>query len=617
MRDLFFSECRRFRNAALIFAAVHLLLQLFVNRLFDLLQMRYQPHMIALALYLLAALAFAMVQFGTYRQPSRWLWLLHRPLRPLAIFGAIAAASGALIAFAVGLPALLTVFATDCFSSRVVDLRHYLLVLELVLLTMTAWLAGSYVILNGRRSAIVVLLLPLLMMAHLASGYVMLLPSVLCLALMVYIACATFKPDRAAPPTGAALMATALPLQLGFYFALIWAGSLMFQNLQMLAGVHPLNRPVPPAGGFTEATRFEGPALLQSGLAASLDPAAPQWRRQVALTEVANFEATIQQYPVRHALSNLDTLGFVDEARHIEWTFSHDSMLFHGRDIYTLQERGVMGKHGAGDRTPFSAVPMLADAGHLLLPQELLVRDAASGAIRTLLTLQAPETLAREPVEVGELLYVITNERLIAYAKPAPGAPPAMLQERYSVALPDGFSGLDRIDIAGLLDGALISFNFGRHMVDGAGEASQVILLVDGAGKSREVARRILAHDFPALFEHHDWWISPLLYQVLAVPEALLDKGRILERGKTSYTNPFERSRPAAAWIAALAAALLSALAGWYWLRGAAITRTSQAGWIASCLLLGPPGLACLMLLQRRAPKILKSHAPRSAMLAA
>ena len=617
MRDLFLSECRRFRNAALIFFAVHLLLQLFVNRLIDLLQMRYQPHMIALALYLLAALAFAMVQFGAYRQPSRWLWLLHRPMERLAIFGAIGAASFALIAFAVGFPALLTVLATDILGTRVVDTRHYLLVVELVLLTMTAWLAGSYVILNGRRSAIVVLLLPLLLMAHLANGYVMLLPSVLCLALMVAIAYATFKPDRAAPPSGAALVATALPLQLGFYFALIWAGSLMFQNLQMLAGVHPLNRPLAPAGGFTEATRFEPAPLMLAGLAGATDPAAPQWRRQVALTEIANFEASLKQYPVRHALSNLDTLGFVDETRHIEWTFSHDSMLFHGRDQYTLQDKGVMGQRGMGDQTPFGAVPVLADGGHLLLPQELLLRDADSGAIRTLLKLKAPETLAREPRQVGDLLYVITNLRLIAYARPLPEAPPAMLQERFSVALPAAFSSLDRIDIARLLDGFLVSFNFGREMVDGDGEAEQVIVLVDAAGNSREVARRRLAHDFPVLFEHHDWWISPLLHQLLAVPEALLDKGYILDRGQRAYTRPFERKRPFAAWMAACAAALLSACGAWYWLRGAPIAPARRAAWLASCLLLGPAALASMMVLQPRAPKPISASTPKSALLAA
>ena len=617
MKDLFLSECRRFKSAALTFALVHLVLQLFVNRLFDLLQLRYQPHMIALALYLLAALAFAMVQFSAYRQPGRWLWLLHRPMERLAIFGAIAAASAALIIFAVGLPVLLTVALTDLFSSRVVDTRHYLLVLVLVQLTATTWLAGAYVILTARRSAIVILLLPLLLMAHLASGYAMLLPGALCLALMACITYTAFKPDRAAPPAGIALAATALPLQLGFYFALIWAGSLLFQNLQMLAGVHPMSRPLPPAGGFTESTRSEGQALFLRGLASSNDPAAPQWRRQVALSEIANFEQSATQYPVRHALSNLDTGTFTDSARKTEWTFSHDAMLFKGRDLYTLQQRGVMGRRGAGDGTPFGAVPLLADAGYLMLPHELLLRDAATNTIASLITLQAPETLAREPVAVGELLYVITNLRLVAYASPLAGANRMPLKERFSIALPEAFSGLDRIDIAPLLDGALISLSFGRDMVDGGGEASQVIVFVDAAGKVREIARRAIAHDFPVLFEHYDWWLSPALHQVLALPEALLDKGRILDRGKAGYTNPLDRKRPAAAWIAAMLAAALSALGGWYWLRGSAIERSQKTAWLASCLLLGPPALACLMVLQPRAQKNARIIPSKPAVMAA
>ena len=612
MRDLFFSECRRFRNAALIFATVHLVLQLFVNRLFDFLQLRYEPHMIALALYLLAALAFAMVQFGTYRQPSRWLWLLHRPLERATIFGAIAAASAVLIVFAVGLPALLTVVCTDWLSTRVVDTRHYLLVLQLVLLTMMAWLGGSYVILNGRRSAIVVLLLPLLMVAHLASGYVMLAPSILCLALMAWVAYGTFKPDRTAPPAGSMLAASAVPLQLGFYFAIIWAGSVMYQNALMLTGAHPINRPLPPPGGFTESTRSEGPALFTRGLAGAIVPAAPHWRRQVALPGSANFEPSVRQYPVRHQLSNTDSLRFVDSTRNIEWTFSHDAMLFKGRDMYTMQDRGVLGAKGSGDATPFGAVPLLADGGYVMLPQQLLVRDADSGAVRSLLTLRAPETLAREPVAVGDIWYVITNERLIAFARPALNAPNAQLKERYSLALPGPFSSLDRIDIAALLDGSLVSFSFGRGMASGAGDASQVILLVDASGKPREVARRQLTHDFHALFEHHDWWISPLLHQALALPDALLDKGRIPDAG-----DPPQRGRPPSVWLAALTASVLSALAGWYWLRRASITPLRRAGWLASCMLLGPPALASMLVLQARPPKSIPDTTPASAMLSA
>jgi hypothetical protein len=598
MKDLFLSECRRFRNAALIFAAVHMVLLIVVNRMTELLQQRWQISMLALVAYTTAGLAFALVQFGSYRQPGRWLWLLHRPMARGAVFGAVALASSALIVLAVGVPALLTVAGMDGLSARTVDARHYALVLEVVLLTIIAWLVGSYVIINGRRSAIVVLLLPVLLLLHLASVYVLLLPTALCLVLMAFIVYGTFKPDRAAPPSGLALVATAVPLQIGFYFAMIWSASLVYQNALILAGVHPLNREVPPAGGYTESTRAESRDLMLMGLASATDPRAAQWRRQVPLLEMANFQATGNSYPVRHQASNLDILKFTDTARHIEWTFSHDAMRFHGRDTHTSQDRGWLGAAGIGDSGRFAAVPVLPEP-FFMMPHGLDLWSSDTGKVHPMIRLAPPETLARQPKEVGTLWYVVTNARVIAYAKPAAGDT-AMLREQFSVALPDAFSQLDRIDTATLLDGTLVSLTFGHGMVRGGGEAHQTIVLVDPSGSSTVVAQRRLEHDFPQLFEHHDWWISPVLHTVLALPDALYDKGLILDQGHTRYTNKLELARPALVWQAALAAALLSALLAWWWLRRVPLTPTRRAGWIASCLLLGPPALACMLVLQTR-----------------
>lgn len=217
MKELFLAECRRFRNAALIFAAVHVCLQLFVSRIDDVLQMAWEKQVVVLALYLLSGIGFALYQFGSWRQPGRWLWLLHRPLSRSAIFGAIALASTALILFAVGLPALLTVLAKQFLGAGAVDLRHYLLVLHVVLITVIAWLCGAFVVISGRRSAIVILVLPYLMLAHMASGFAMLLPTFLCMLLLGFIVHGAFQPDRLAPPASrAALAATALPLLFGF-----------------------------------------------------------------------------------------------------------------------------------------------------------------------------------------------------------------------------------------------------------------------------------------------------------------------------------------------------------------------------------------------------------------
>ena len=604
MRDLLLCELRRFRNAALIFAGAHLAVLVFLFRLDDFLQLTWQNHLIVLVAYLVSGMVFAMVQFGSYRQPSRWLWLLHRPVPRRTVFAAIALASACLILFAVGLPALLAVAVSDHATARVVDLRHYMLALHAVLLTAAAWLTGSYVMLNGRRSAAVLLVLPLLVLVNLASSFTLLLPALACVALLAWVAYGAFKPDREAPPRGLAMVATALPLQIGFYLAIVWGFAVLYQSAATLLGANPLMMPVPPAGGFTESTRADGRALFLRGLESATDPRAAQWRRQIPLLEIANFQAAGSQYPVRHQASNLEAARFTDTGRHIEWTFSHDTMRFEGRDTFTSQARDFIGPAGIGDRTPFPAVPVMPGGPFFLTPQALYGWDAERGTAHRLIGLTAPETLARGPKQVGELLYVITSERLIAYVRPVQGAAAAPYEERFSVQLPEAFSGLDRVDVAPLLDGTLVSFSFGRNMWKGAGESSQTIMLIDGAGASRLIAQRKLAHDFPALFEHHNWWISPALHALLSLPDALLDKGMILDKGKHMYSNELDETRPASAWLAALAASILSGLAALAWLRRAPASPIRKYGWLASCLLLGPPALACMLVLQERRPAV-------------
>ena len=618
MKDLFLSEIRRFKNAALIAAGAHLLLLFAANRLLDLLQSEYQLHIVILVIYLICALAFALYQFGSYRQPSRWMWLMHRPLSPASIFAATSLASAALITFAIGLPVLLAILGTDLLTTRVVDTRHYLLVPHVLVLAMCAWLTGAYVILNQRRSAIVLLYLPILMLLHLASGWVMLLPAALCLALLALIVRGIFKPNRTAPPAhGAAIAATALPLHLGFYFMLIWVGSLTYQYGQMLLGVHPLNTHTPPAGGYTENTRAYGKDVLMRGLAQSGDARAPLWRRQLPLLEIGKIRAMIHQYPVRHQISNAGRQSRIDPTGKTDWTFSHDAMRYRVRDMITGEPQGWIGQAGFGDPGKFAALPVFFRTGtsaYLLSAQHLAIYDHETAKLRQLVQLTAPETVTDIPSKAGKLQYIITNQRLIAYAIPAEDAK-GPLEEKFSLPLPGAFSDLDRVDVADLVDGTLISLSFGRNTVNGGETVPQTIYHVDAGGRATVVAQRTLKHDFPVLFNHHEWWVSPVLHAVMALPDALLDKGIVLDKGRSANTNALTRTRPAQAWIAALVAAALSAALAWLWLRRIPLGPARRIGWIASCLLLGPPSLLCLMLLQPRPPKALPQ--PRAAFAAA
>ncbi|MGH8855973.1 MAG: hypothetical protein ACREWI_17055, partial [Telluria sp.] len=444
MKDLFLSECRRFRTVALLAASVHLILLLLASRMTETLQMGWREQMVFLVACAVAGLAFAVTQFNTHRQPSRWLWLLHRPLPRSRIFGALSLASLALLAFAIGLPVLLAVIGNDRFTGRTVDARHYLIPLHLLLTSFIAWLGGAYLMLSGRRSAFVVLFVPALLCWHLASAGALLVPALLGVAMMAALAYTAFAPDRMAPPsTPAALLAAGIPLVLGCYFVLLWGASIAFQSGQMLLGVSPLNQPTPPSGGYIEMVRADGRTNLQRALAASSDPRAAHWRRQVALLDIHRMRPQWLSLPVRGQVANFQKLQWFDTTRNIVWTFSHDRMLFEGRDGHTDAPRGWLGQGGMDDLRPFPAVPAMAGK-YFHTAQLMLEMDPDTNRAHKLISVPAPETLAGPVLEAGRQPFVLTNQRLLAFRQGAAQAgQPAPLEQLYSVALPGPFGDLD------------------------------------------------------------------------------------------------------------------------------------------------------------------------------
>ena len=595
MKDLYLSELRRFRKGALLFTAAHLLALLFVNCLFDLQQQRWEVHAVLLMFYCLAGAGFAVFQLLGYSQPSRWLWLHHRPLSRARIFGAIALASLTLIVLAVGLPAVAALAGIGAVSERTVDARHYLAALHIVLITFAAWLAGAIAVTSRAKTAIVVMVLPALLMAHMASGATMLAPALLCIVLLAWVACSSFKPNRMAPPDNpAALIATALPLQLGLYFALLWSGATLYQTVLMAADLHPTKRALPIAGSYVALTRMGSGAAFEAVLARSTDARADQWRRQLTGAPAASLAPLARNFPVRQQSSNRKSLQWGDGTHKIEWTFSHDAMRFRGRDMFTGRSRGWFGAGGAGDSAPFSSVPLVA-APYLLTPQTLYLIEAQGQQLHRLIELGGAETLTGPPKALAKHQYLLTNRRLIVCAVPADAH--GALAAQFGVDLPGPLSELDRVDIAELPDGVLLSFNQGRGMGEGGPAARQTLVFVDATGAAQVVAQRAVDHDFSTLFEHRAWWLSPVIETLVSLPERLLDGGAVAD------ALPAASARPPTVLLAALAASLLSAVGAHLWLRRARIDPRRRGGWLAACLLLGPPALLSLMLLEARAAR--------------
>jgi hypothetical protein len=603
VKDLFFSELRRFRTLSLTLALAHLLLLLFLNRMNDFLQQPYFDSVILFGVYTVLGLALALVQVGSYRKPSQWLWLIHRPLSTERIFAALGLSSLTLLTITMFMPMLLLVLGTDLFTSKVVDSRHYMSLVHLLAFAMMAWLGGAHACVSRSKAAIAVLCVPILTM-HLVSVWWLLLPVAISLAWLSWITLKSFRANRDAPlPSNSALLLTALPLQLGLFLLLAVIGKMAFLTVSIMLGTDPLNTEFPPQGGLIETVRAEPKQEMIWGLAHSADARATSWREQLPLMEPVRIGPYVARFPIRHQLSNLNApTQWWDEKRRIMWTFSHDRMLFHGRAPESGADHGWWGVNGAGDTTPFAEVPFASGTGYLLSPSALYAIDNDEQRQHELFRLQAGEAFVDIPQREFNRLMVLTNQRLLAYRTDRQNVSPfAPLLLDWQVQLPRGVTHLEGVSIAEMMDGWLLSFLYGDGLRQiGFTQFSNIVqpwqqmLFVDDEARAVVVGEREINRDYPALYQTV-WWLSPLLHTLSEWPESALDKGLTWPLQPELLPDVPEFYPAAAAlMLASLALAL-------WWLRGTGMSPARRRLWLASCAALGLPAFLSMILLEPRA----------------
>lgn len=607
MKDLYFSELRRFGRLTLLAAVAHMLLLVFMNRLLDLLQQAYFESAPFFAFYLLLGLAFGVVQVGSYRKPSQWAWLVHRPLSTERIFSALALSALTVLALVLFLPMLLLVLGNELFTTRVVDARHYLAPLHLLAFTMMAWLAAAHACVSRSKAAIAVIAAPVLLALHLVSVWWLLLPVLLALGWLAFITMRSFRANREAPIQGtAALLLTALPLQLGIYLLVFELGQFLFVTGGILLGVDPLNTEFPPKGGLIEVERALPNEELVLGLDGSSDPRAASWREQLPLMEPLRVGPHLQRFPIRQQLSNFQlSTQWYDEERGILWTFDHDEMLFHGRDPEGGSARGWWGVNGVGaspsDVQPFTEIPVATPEGHLMTRAALYAVDKDDQRQHQLLHLAEGEWFVDLPRQEFNRVIVLTNQRLLAWRsdrRAASAFAPLLLD--WQVNLPRGPAHLEMVTIAELMDGWLVSFVYGDGMrqigfsqFTAAVEPFQQVLFVDDEGGANVVSERALRRDYPALYQV-GWWFSPVLHSLAEWPDAALDKG-------LTWPLEWQPLPPVKVFYpVAVVLTLLSLVLAWWWLRGSQASATRRRVWLASCALLGLPAFVSLVLLEPR-----------------
>ena len=587
MKDLFKAELLRFRIWAIVAAVVHVVVLGFMSRLMDLAQQPVTFYQVMGMVYAVIGALLGLYQMGSYRRPSHWLHLLHRPLHRLRIAAALCGAGAVLLLVVVASPIVLVAGYQDILTARVVDQRHWLIPLAALLIAWCGYLAGGYAMLTNRRYAAAVVMLPTLFLFAQASGPAMLAVQGVVLLFLVVLVAVAFKPDLAAPPRGpAAVVITALPVQVGAYF-LLWMLGIGFELAWTAAGTHPLNVPEAPKGGYIATNRAEPRDRLLAGIADSGHPEAALWREQIALSEVT-VVFPMRELPRRNQLTNLrQPLQFSDPERPIRWTFSHDRMRFVGQGSLDGAAKGEL---GSGTSQAVFPDPVMPYGSRLAGAREAYQYDPEQQRIFKRVQLPSGEVFASPPDAAGDNIAALSNRALYFYPGREASITLDLLQPLLRVPMPGPVGQLYSVDLIELLDGYLVSFTFTNGAWSGEAVPYQQVVRVDGDGNVEQVGRRALDFDLPRVYTMRTWWLSPVLREVCLAAQQLFAAPNPLDEG----TIP-----PPPRGIVALAAVLcLLSLLGAAWLvRRQSHSTVARWSWVLACGVVGVPALISLWLM--------------------
>ena len=611
MFDFFKSELLRFRGWALLAALVHLLALAFMARVVDLGQQPLVVHRVIGGLYALCGLLLGLYQMGSYRKPSQWVSLLHRPLAPGRIAFALSLAASVLLAVAVALPLLAVATWQETLTPRVVDARHWLLPLSAWLIATAAYLAGAFCSLRGWRWAGAALVLLVWLLVSRAYGPAMIaieLIIVVWLALLLRIA---FVADLDSPPrTLLATAAVALPLQVALHLMVL---VLLFclEMLWIMQGSHPNNTPTPPMGGHNEVEKMDARDRMIAGLRGSHHPDASLLREQIRLSEPEGLGVQVPRLPQHQELANFRPMEFDDGERRERWVFSHDDMRLHG---YRLSDNRAAGTLGVGpEQAPFKAIvlsgeglPGMEPGDTVLVGGDTLYQyRSAQHRVLPRLRVGAGETLMGGG-PLGQGVGMLSDRALYFYdGRPLVEAD-GVVASRLRVPLPGAMGDLRNLDMIELVDGHLIALAFSAESHGDGALPVQITLRTHDDGHIETVHRRAMAFDYPPVYRYRHWWPSPLLSTAIEAARNLFAPALPLD-----VTVPAPRP-VSMLWLAGLLSLLATIGAAWRTAR-TTLSMRARCGWIAACALIGLPALGSLWLVVPRRDVVADAPLPEPA----
>ncbi len=619
MKHLMAGELVRFRNLALAFALVHLIVLRISVSIYPLFEQDAAKTSLGILSYALLGLLFGLYQMSTYRRPNLWAWLIHRPLPMAKIFLALSMAAALLALAVVVLPIFLMTVYTDLLSGQWVDGRHYLMAPFLFGLVMAFYSLGCFIAAGTNRLAVLVGALPIFFLTRAAVGQWIFVPLLVVLLWLGYLAFAAFGAELGGPLRSRwARLAAVLPIGYALLFVLSF-GIVLVRSTYIIVKEHgPLGfstfawNDYWEAGTLPHVEYLGADEALAHGLRLGDSERSQALLPQLALSDVFELPGPrFSRFPRRHQPFFVDQRHeLIDLEKEIRWTFSHDQMLFYGNGMRSGKPVGRMGLdgtvEGVGGKAPrpFHDVPFVVANRFLVSPRQIRELDLDRTTSDLRFELPKDEVFTTPFVEHRSLVVAKSQTTLYLFDPRDLELGTGLMQPQMTVALPDVARNISRILIAEMVDSYLVSFVVGSQSSRGYHGAFQrtVELPIGGSGEPADagaqvVAEAPLAQGFPAWYRHRKFLLSPVLQHLHDLVWTAIGPHRDT---RVTWNDIVAKPVPAAIFVGTLLIALLSAFGAAWLAHRRHLEGRDRRFWILLALFLGVPGLVAFAFLARR-----------------
>ncbi len=608
MFDLFKNEYKRYQKPALVMMIVQLAIWGFIYTQKPILANHQLQSGLMNLFMILSGLLFGVLQMALHRRKNNWAYLLHRPISPAKIHLALISAAAVLMLIAVVLPFLMVLMILDLFTSDPVELRHYLYLLHMIGLTFSCYLIGTYTVLSPNKGALLTFGLVFLMVngSH-SSALLTLMTDLVITVITFYLSKKSFKINLSSHfKQKTTIFIAALVLQPALAFVIFLSQSIYYHLPMMLLDKHPDQYTQQQnLGYYSVLWHMENHQRVKMILEGSDYPDVAQLIEQVKLASSDAINGRLTLAAVRGELFYKDrSYALDDEANNKQWIFSHNKMLFEGRDSNSGDLVGFLGKSGffnadisPTDEDRFEVIPKLTSNQYVQSSNTLYGLDFDQQLMEVKHQLPEGETYQSAVLFNRDTAVIILfSDKALYFFDPDEFSEENIYTKATNrVVHPITLGNDTQIHYSKLIDGYLVEYR--RSQVFGYEKPLVKLIYAKHNGQNNLIGEMsfIDYRPLPKLVTDSNFWISPIIDSyVFSFIQGLYNPkdGRYV-----TLDNIGEQGYGKETYLIAILLAMLSAITTFFIASRLPMNKSTRVFWVLLNLIFSIPGLLCFLLM--------------------